>query len=1160
MAANAIYSVLGRVAGLGVGPGLNQVNLVIGVEKEIQILSDELKRVINVLDDAEKKGCKDKLVRDWLTRLENTTYEMDDVLDEWNAAIRERETEQHSFDNVLLLWLYKVRSFIPSSCLLCFEKVVVRRNIALKVKEVVARLDLILAEKDRYGFATTPQPSDRELWRGQTTSFIDLEEIYGRELEREDVVRQLVGEGGSSEEGLIGGIRVISIVGVGGLGKTTLAQLAYNNSQVMNYFELRIWISVSDPFNEVEIAKGIVASVEKLDEPPRTNQLEMLLQRLKKSISGKKFLLVMDDVWTEDDIKWKPLKNALKSGGTGSKVLVTTRNERVAIMMMGEFINNNWMIHRLGVLNDEDCWSLLGRIALCGKNKYQCEEFENTGKQITKKCNGLPLAAKTLGSLLRFKTTLEEWESVLNSEIWKLEEVKDDLFRHLFLSYNELSPTLKRCFSYCAVFPKDTIIYVDELIIKWRAMGYLGSNAVDDWKVRGRGCFNNLTMRSLFQDFKKDGNKIESFMMHDIVHDFAQFLRKDVGSRIKKTTCEECSPLLVSQVEKYRSSLFQGKEVLDPHVCDCLTSVRLLDLRRCGLQAIPKEIEKLIHLRWLNLSYNEFAGDDLKSICKLYNLEFLWVDRCGLQEIPLEIGNLSELIHLDLSWNRGLRELPESLCNLSKLESLDVNWCESLRGLPRGIHRLKKLKHLYNEYTYSLKQYPQGISQLTSLVTLNKVLPCDGSQIGWLTNLNRLSGEVKLRIEIRSCCDSVEVVVEDAREAELGKKTQIQELIINFDVKLPSPSTSVWNEVLDALHPHPNLQQLTIRFYNGSRLPGWIVSPLNQLTSIGLYSCEFLVSLPPLGKLPLLETLWIEGLPKLEYVGREFLGIVTCSSMGTIDGGFPKLKKLSFGGFNNWKKWEDITVEEEEEDNVAISIMPCLTKLTIRACWRLMDLPQRLMRKVSSLKRLDIYGSKLVDALEPHPNLHKLKIYNYEGSQLPRWITSPLNQLTYVELAYCDGLLLLPPLGKLPLLETLLICGLSKLEYVGREFLGIATTTSSCSSGTNNIIYGGFPKLKKLSFWSCPKWNKWEDITTAQEEEEEYSIMPCLTELTIYYCNGLTELPQRLLRKVSSPLKKLDIKRSTQLIQVYGDKEGQPWESISRHNPHLLLYPRVYFN
>ncbi|KAL8043288.1 hypothetical protein ABFX02_09G110400 [Erythranthe guttata] len=305
------------------------------------------------------------------------------------------------------------------------------------------------------------------------------------------------------------------------------------------------------------------------------------------------------------------------------------------------------------------------------------------------------------------------------------------------------------------------------------------------------------------------------------------------------------------------------------------------------------------------------------------------------------------------------------------------------------------------------------------------------------------------------------------------------------DTSSSSSSTSVSNEVLDALHPHPNLQQLTIRRYNGSRLPGWIVSPLNQLTSIVLDVCKYLVSLPPLGKLPLLETLSIRVLSRLESVGREFLGIATCSSMGTIDGGFPKLKKLLFWKCKNWKKWEDITVEEE--DNVAISIMPCLAELIIHDCGRLTDLPQRLMRKVSSLKKLVIYDStQLVDALKPHPNLRELMIYHYEGSQLPRWITSPLNQLINVELCSCEGLSSLPPLGKLPLLETLRIEGLHELEYVGREFLGIATTTTtSCSSGTNNIIDGGFPKLKKLSFWSCPKWNNWEDITTAQEEEEE---------------------------------------------------------------------------
>ncbi|EYU21429.1 hypothetical protein MIMGU_mgv1a026954mg, partial [Erythranthe guttata] len=1125
------------------------------------------KFVRNVLEDAEKKMYKKKSIKEWLTSLENTTYEMDDVLDEWNYSILKFQIEQSSdgvaaadADADVVPPKCTVRFCIPCS-FLCFKKVSVRRGIALKIKQVKERLDLVLAEKDRFGFdEVTSQQSDRESWRGQTTSVIDKDEVYGRDLEREALVSKLVGEGGSSEEGLIGGIRVVSIVGVGGLGKTTLAQLAYNDSRVENCFELRIWISVSDPFNEVEIVKGIVASVEKLDEPPKTNQLEMLLQRLKESISGKKFLLVMDDVWTQDDTKWKPLKNTLKSGGTGSKVLVTTRNENVAIMMMGESIKNDRMIHRLGVLNDGDCWSLLGRIALCGKNKDQCEEFENTGKEITKKCNGLPLAAKTLGSLLRFKTTLEEWESVLNSEIWKLEQVEDDLFRHLFLSYDELSPTLKRCFSYCAVFPKDTRIDVDELITRWMAMGYLGSNADDDWKVRGRGYFDYLSMRSLFQDFymKDDDIKIKSFMMHDIVHDFAEFLRKNVGSRMKNTTCKDCSHLLVSRVEKYRS-LCQCKEVLDPHVCDCLASVRLLKLRSCGLKGIPKEIEKLIHLRWLNLSHNKLVGDDLKSICKLYNLQFLWVGWCGLQEIPLEIGNLSELIHLDLSDNTQLKELPESLCNLSKLEILNVSSCCSLCGLPQGIHRLKKLKHLYNERTDSLKQYPQGIAELTSLVTLNKVFPCDGNKVGWLKNLNRLSGKLEMWIVISSCCDSVE----DAREVELGKKMHIQELTINFygsttttdgrgkqvkDTSSSSSSTSVSNEVLDALHPHPNLQQLTIVGYYGSRLPGWIVSPLNQLTSIELDNCEFLVSLPPLGKLPLLETLGISGLPELEYVGWEFLGIATCSSsMGTIDGGFPKLKYLKFRACNNWKKWEDITVEE---DNVAISIMPCLTELTIRDCSRLTELPQRLLRKVSpSLKVLCIYGSKLVDALEPLPNLRELIIYYYEGSQLPRWITSPLNQLINVGLDYCEGLPSLPPLGKLPLLERLSIIGLSKLKYVGREFLGIAT----CSSmGT---IAGGFPKLKKLSFRRCPNWTEWEDITVEEEDNVAISIMPCLTELTIYDCSRLTDLPQRLLQKVSPSLKWLTIAGSTQLKQVYGDKEGQPWKSISNHNPHLRLYP-----
>ncbi|KAL7099035.1 hypothetical protein ACP275_09G057000 [Erythranthe tilingii] len=750
----------------------------------------------------------------------------------------------------------------------------------------------------------------------------------------------------------------------------------------MSCFQLRIWICVSDPFDEVGIANEIIVGVG--GSKPNTNQLEMVLQSLKETISGKKFLLVLDDVWTEDGTKWEPLRICLKGGGLGSRILVTTRNERVAVMM-GSVKND---IHHLGHLSHEECWLLLSRIALSRKSEKEREKFQNIGRKIVNKCKGLPLAAKTLGSLLRFKNSVEAWDNVLNSEIWELEEVKDDLFRHLLLSYKELSPTLQRCFSYCAVFPKDTEINVADIIRIWFAMGYLGYGS--DWEVRGREYFDKLAMRSLFQDFSKTSNlddeSIASFKMHDIIHDFAQFLRKNVGSRMRETNRQACSPLLVSQVEKYRS-LFLTGELYDPHICDGLTSVRLLSLSRCGLGGIPEEIEKLIHLRWLDLSWNNFiAEDDLKSICKLYSLQFLLVQGCKQKEIPHEIGNLIQLKELDLSYNELIEELPESICNLRELESLNINSCNGLVRLPQGIHRLVNLKHLYYEYTYSLKQYPQGLAQLTSLVTLKKFSNQDGSKLGWLKNLNRLSDSLELTIELSSGDDST--VVEDAREAELRNKTRIRNLVIFFNESTMGgeevmKEASARNDILDALEPHPNLQHLEIKGFSGSQLPRWIVSPLNQIRFINLWVSEYLSSLPPLGKLPQLKTLWISGLSELEFVGREFLGITTTTT--SIIGGFPKLEELEFEDCSKWKEWEDITAEEEEED--------------------------------------------------------------------------------------CDGV----------------------------------------------------------------------------------SIMPCLTRLTIQKCNGLTELPQRLLRRVSSSLEVLDISDSTQLIQVYGDKEGQPWKSISRNNPHLQL-------
>ncbi|XP_027063680.1 putative disease resistance protein RGA3 [Coffea arabica] len=494
-----------------------KVNLVMGVEEEVANISSKLATIEKVLHDAERRRLKDRSVGIWLEMLEDITYEMDDVLDEWNFKIHRAKNArtQPTLRN-------KVRSFIPSLCS-CLKQLLVRSDIAQKIKKINEQLELTLKEADQFKFITSGGiPNSHDFQRIMTTSIIDESEVYGRESDMEKVLDQILSE--SSSQGR-DGVQIISVVGAGGSGKTTLAQLLFNNDKVQNHFELRNWICVSDPFDQNRVAKAILENAGK--SPPGLLELEPLLQLLKETFSGKRFLLVLDDVWTEDDSKWKPFQYSLKDGAPGSVILVTTRSQRVARVM------GSTDTHHLSLISDSDCWLIMQRIAFGGKSGDLCKKVERIGQKIAEKCKGLPLAAKTMGSLLRFKDTVQQWQNVLDSEIWQLEKAAVELFPHLYLSYNELSPELKRCFSYCAVFPKDHVIYVErELIRLWIAQGYVRPRRRgESLELVGLEYFNNLAMGSFFQEIEK----VEAYYglteymvckMHDIVHDFAQFLTK----------------------------------------------------------------------------------------------------------------------------------------------------------------------------------------------------------------------------------------------------------------------------------------------------------------------------------------------------------------------------------------------------------------------------------------------------------------------------------------------------------------------------------------------------------------------------------------------------------------------------------------------------------
>jgi len=606
------------------------------------------------------------------------------------------------------------------------------------MKQILDDLEFLSSQRGDLGLKTAPGVgsglSDELPQKSQTTSLILGTDIYGRDDDKEHIFNWLTSNINDRNQPSI-----LSIVGMGGVGKTTLVQHVFNDPRVDEAkFVVKAWICVSDEFDVFKISRAILEVVTKSTDDSR--ELEMVHRRLKEELMGKKFLLVLDDVWNENQPKWEEVRKPLVFGAKGSRILVTTCSKEVASTMRSED-------HSLKQLQEDDCWKLFAKYAFRDDDTQPDPECRKIGIKIVKKCKGLPLALKTMGSLLYNKSSVSDWEMVFQSEIWEFSKERCDIIPALALSYIHLPSHLKVCFGYCAIFPKDYEFKKNDLIQLWMTENF--TQCSQHSRTSEEVCqqyFNDLLSRSFFQ--QSDENK-EVFVMHDLLHDLAKYVGGGLYLR-----CELDQTEKIQKVTRHFSF-----ELGYPRCFDGFGTL-------CNTEKLRTFVPKPRSLRYL------WRWDIKMSIHELFSkfkfIRILSLSGCSdLEELPDSIGNLEHLRSLDLS-GTDIKRLNENICLLSHLKILKLNYCEDLEELPSNLHLLTNLCRL-ELMGMKLRKMPPYMGKRKNLKVVMNYFNVGHSRELGIQQLGELDLEGSLSIkELQNVENSL-----DALEADLKNKTQL---------------------------------------------------------------------------------------------------------------------------------------------------------------------------------------------------------------------------------------------------------------------------------------------------------------------------------------------------------------------------------------------------
>ncbi|CAL5347975.1 unnamed protein product [Camellia sinensis] len=865
MAERAVISVIQYL-----GPLLaSEVELLRGVRKEMVSIKAELERIHSFLKDAESRAeTGDEGVKIWVKQVRQVAYQIQDVIDEHILLVLPKQPG-------LFGSLHKVTQ--------TFTKLKPRHEIASQIQDIKTTIREIKEGVDRYGFSTSTlsehsSSSKDNMWRDPRLAslFIGDDEVVGIESPKYELISRLVDQNQSQRA-------VISMVGMGGIGKTTLAKKVYDSQEVVAHFNCKVWITVSQSYKPEVLLKTMIKELSGIYVLPDEG-IESLIVKLKGNLSEKRYVIVFDDVWETDF--WGSMRHALPKNSEGSRIIITTRKEQVAAFCTETSVDH---VHELQALSQEKAWKLFCTKAFQLDFGGRCPlELEEVSQAIVRKCQGLPLAIAVIGGLLSTKNKgISEWQKFygsMNSELERNPELKS-ISKILLFSYNDLPQHLKSCFLYFGIMPEDYSIKAARLIRLWIAEGFVEEqNGKTLEEVAGEYLTELIHRRLVLVSITKFDGRVGWCQVHDVVREIilsmskefslCQILEKE-NSSFNATTRRLSMHMRYCNMDKVMKSiskspvrsvfLFQEGELPKKPLLGTLATnfklLKVLDLEDAPLDQLHEEVGNLFLLRYLSLR-RTIVKIIPKSIGKLQNLQTLDLKQSLVSELPFDISRLCKLRHL-LAYSHHF-EFEHSVDfivgvkiqgGIGGLEELQSLWyVETNDGLIKELEKLRQLRKL--GITKLEREQGRALCVAIEKMKYLQHVSVWASSADEILDLQYISSSSPLQY-----LQHLELV---GRLEKLPDWIPKLQNLVEFSL-LGSGMTK--NDPLKALQVLPSLVRLVLwDAYDAEQLY-FEVGRFQKLKRLTLVGCKGLNSvIIEEGALPLLEHLMIEPSPQLKEV------------------------------------------------------------------------------------------------------------------------------------------------------------------------------------------------------------------------------------------------------------------------------------------------------